>query len=141
MLSVTTENEFGSISPEQLKAVELFLPAKLPDDYRNFLIKSNGGVPVNFVSSTGGSGETSISYFYGIHSGPTWASFSYYFKNSKSYCSEGQVPIASDDGGNFFILSLTKNRGCISFCDHETNEISKVAESFTEFATSLRPGA
>lgn len=43
---------------------------------------------------------------------------------------EAWTPFADDDCGNLFAAS---DDGCIAFWDHETGEITKIADSFDEF--------
>ena len=61
------------------------------------------------------------------------------FGDFETYC-EGYIPIAGDGyGNNFFVSTLTEE---VFYLDHECGfeeGIFKVAGSFTEFLSSIRP--
>ena len=70
---IEKSNKFGEIDLVLLERFEKEIGAKLPEQYREFLICHNGGkpVPCDFLISKR-KGEDSIKQFYGLNSGPTY---------------------------------------------------------------------
>ncbi len=65
-------NEYGSLKPEHLVLFEKKINARLPEDFRDYLLKYNGGKPVpNYYNLPSDKGEAShLHHFYGLHNGP-----------------------------------------------------------------------
>ncbi|MCV6630146.1 MAG: SMI1/KNR4 family protein [Flavobacteriaceae bacterium] len=125
---------FESISENQLIVLEKEIGKSLPNDYKSFLLKNNGGRPnPNNFRTLNGDYETTIHFFCGITQGV------YSILDNlillKSRLSKSMLPIANDNGRNFVLLNT--NTSQIFFFDHETEEIFLVSESFTDFVNSL----
>jgi len=117
---------------------EMAIAARLPDDYRDFLLRYNGGYP-----SPNGfrGGEEVLNHFFGL-----WqkhADLNYELLAHRGFIPEGMIPIASDPFGNAILLEVTRpNRGRIWFWDHERSgepaqAVSLLADTFTKFVESL----
>ena len=141
----------GELSDAQIADLELKLGGKLklPEDYRSFLRSCNGGVPVNTIVSVvedGDESQTGVTMFYGftgrseseteIGERPCLA-VSYH-----RYCLSGHgpattLPIASDGGGNRFVIYCHGRRfGQIWFVTTEGRKFFQ-APSFERFFDSL----
>ncbi len=140
---------------DEIEAFEADVGSKLPQDYREFLTRSNGGyidwhefdVPIamGLVSRVGG-----------LRAEPE---LSLRFARACFQGNELQIPrallwIMSDPGGNAICIGLTgKHRGRMYFWVHDeqpdpdewdgevetAGNIRLVAPSFTEFVAALRP--
>lgn len=119
---------------------EMSISARLPDDYREFLLRHNGGYP-----SPNGfrGGDEVLNRFFGL-----WqkhADLNYELLAHRGVIPEGTIPIASDPFGNAILLEVARpNRGRIWFWDHERSgepdkAVSLLANSFTDFVKSLVP--
>jgi hypothetical protein len=116
-ITIDNRNSFGKLSLPELEDFEKVNNRKLPEDYRSFLLESNGGVPrPNLRQITG----KIVSCFLGMHNGPDYSSLYRAIESYSGrlpYCS---FPIASDPFGNLFIMSLEEDcYGYIYFWDHE----------------------
>ncbi len=111
----------------------------LPKSYKDFLLKFNGGKPNNnFDCFYYRKKFYHIFFYYGFYSNNDYyyASINY-FLNSTIY-PENTIPIATDGGGNHYILSL--ENGLIYFWNHEKSDrfnknlknLKKVAKSFED---------
>src|SRR5438874_2719786 len=94
---------------------EMSIAVRLPDDYREFLLRYNGGYP-----SPNGfrGGDEVLNHFFGL-----WqkhADLNYELLAHRRFIPEGMIPIASDPFGNAILLEVANpNRGRIWFWDHE----------------------
>ncbi|UXP33872.1 SMI1/KNR4 family protein [Reichenbachiella agarivorans] len=128
------KDTFESISENQLVDLENQLGKPLPNDYKSFLLKNNGGRPEpNFFRTLSGDYETDIQFFYGITKGIYSIQDNLF--QLKSRLPKGKVAIANDSGGNYILLDINTNQ--IFFFDHEIEEVFFVSESFTDFVNSL----
>lgn len=135
------------LSNQTIKLFESFLDINLPNSYRSFLQKNNGGSPepncFNFYGEDSGS---SIHYFYGINADPDYD----IVKDLKIYKDRippDCLPIAYDEGGNLICLILKGiNREKIYFWDHELEKdddepdysnMTLIANNFDEFINGL----
>jgi hypothetical protein len=119
---------------------EMGIAARLPDDYREFLIRHNGGYP---EPSGFRGGNDVLNFFFGL-----WqkhADLNYETLAHRGFIPEGLIPIACDPGGNLVLLEIARpHRGRVWFWDHEQSgerdkAVSLLANSFTEFVASLVP--
>lgn len=120
-MRIKVENQFGAITATELAQFEARHGVILPEDYREFLLRCNGGRPVpDGFEVPGWSHHSScIHGFLGIHTGPDWQ-----LERACSVYAQ-RIPcdllaIASDDFGNAVCLGITgPRRGKIYFWDHE----------------------
>ena len=148
----------GELLPERLEQFESTIGATLPDDYRDFMLENNGGVPVNrklYLTLDNSVPEeerewTEIECFYSIHDQPWEDSYEQRhhiplenvlntmradFPDSSNY-----IPIAQDEYGNLIGMVLSGDTRCsVLFFDHEEGATRMLGPSFTQFCQSLLP--
>lgn len=102
---------------EKIKELEARYDIFLPEQYRKFLIKYNGGeTPETYFRIRGISSD--ICAFYGI--GDVEYSFSSIEEFIPDFLKRQFFPIARDAFGNYIVIGLDeKKNGQIWFCDHE----------------------
>ena len=145
-----------SKKPTNLLEIEKFeelIQAKLPEDYKKFLLKHNGGHPTVNVYKliepiNERNKEASISWFFALYDGE-YSNITTEFKYSREKIPDELLPIARDDGGNIICLGIqgdyygklyywTTN---YSFWGEEDlNYIYLISNSFTDFINGLYSG-
>src|SRR5262245_27230830 len=105
--------EFGSANLEAIDDFENSNQVQFPEDYKKFLIEHNGGRPEpNIIVA--GSFKTDVQAFLGMHDGPFHANLWQHMQVFQNRIPGWYLPIATDSGGNLFIMSLWKdNNGFI----------------------------
>jgi hypothetical protein len=153
---MTIEFEFAypydSITESDLENFEKTHDIKLPNDYRRFLLKYNGGknpTPEALKAKVYGSNtltELGIELFYGIKSVPNYARLSPNALKRKGLGPDGFAMIASIGKCPYLMSLRDKDYGRIyywdsdfEFCLDDTNDKSVylVAESFTDLISKL----
>ena len=160
MIKIYIEEEIIGyrINYKDIKDIESIIQCILPQDYKEFLLKHNGGSP-NFDAfeiknyfPNGSSSFTDIRYFFGLcHDKKSVMKCYDIFDNIRCY--EGRVPnellpIATDSLGNLICLGIKeKYYGKIYFWHHEEESdreekpwwknITLIADSFTDFLSTL----
>ncbi len=131
--------------------LEQELNLQLPQDYKNFLLKNNGGAPVqdwvfDFTQIIPESGKpfdnSSV-----IREFSTLSELPFFYGNliGEELIPEKFLPIASDPFDNQILLCADENNyGKIYFADHEMYDsetdhwlMTELADSFTEFINKL----
>ena len=140
------------LSEADLQGVEQRYGLKFPLDYRQFLLRFNGGKPDKCLFRFKGKRVYSecVHYFLSMSDNPD-ISFHVYYKSYKIDSKRLQpdvIPVAFDPGGNLICLSVAgKNVGTVFFWDHEQEtsergEFGKnqrvIAGSFREFLGGLK---
>lgn len=109
----------GGVSEQDLINLEAQLGVKLPNSYRDFLKKHNGGYPqpdgFDFANGEDGS---SVDKFLEISSSKN-ESVSEYYNNYKDRIPKDYFPIAKDPGGNLILIGVKNSNADIYFWDHE----------------------
>lgn len=138
-----------AVTEDQVEQFELAHGFSLPQDYRKFLLATNGGVPREVVFPL-------KDYPYDTHwqlkvflsLGGQWPteSLSYPLDLYRGALLLGVLPIASDDLGNYVCLDLRDGSSRVVFWDHRhywstgewrENELYQVANSFAQFLAVL----
>lgn len=115
-----------------LAEFEQQLPFALPDAYRQFLLKYNGGdTPETRFKS--GKISSDVRYFYGL------GNVGYDLQkivDLDEFLAAGILPAARDSFGNYIALCFAAGHaGTVVFCDHEKGyQATEIAQSFPEFA-------
>jgi hypothetical protein len=137
---------------EEVHLLEAELGRSLPDQYRRFLLTSNGGNPDRHAVATAPF-EIEVRRFYSIGSidGFVGVDIRWALNGSGPFPS-GHIPIGEDQGGNSFILALDgPDRGAVYFWDHELEldqpnpEIptfepaTKLSDDFDGLLDAMRP--
>ena len=135
---------------EQLADFERLIQGSLPEDYKLFLKKVNGGRPrpnvFRFKMRDGTDEESVLHYFYALHEervGSIERTFGYL----KGRIPSDYLSIATDSFGNMILLRIAaRGLGKIYFWDHEEEQdppslmnMSPIADSFTAFVQGLEP--
>ena len=142
---IESANEFGRLSLLELNEFEQVNGKKLPQDYRDFLLEFNGGMP-NPNSNV--KLDRVVLYILGMHNGDYYASLYKHIDMFAGRLPFSTFPIATDPFGNLYLMSLhSENYGQIFFWDHEgepenqdghyVDNCSFVAYSFTQFLNEL----
>lgn len=134
------------VSSEALAQVEIRLDIHLPDQYRQFLLKHNGGKPTPDLFECADGGGSFIHKFLAIHEGP----YDNFEQKSLSFWADKAMPdnilpIACDAFGNYVCLSVSgADTGSVYFWNHEERprkasykNLCLIAESFDQFLASL----
>lgn len=136
--------ELNPLSASQMDDFERSLAADemLPAAYRDFLFRYNGGIFNECIVPHSKQGTLIASFFLHISSSDENSINRAlpYFKNEVG---RGMLPIASDPGGNYFLLCCRHdNFDGVFFwmhdrCDEDGNRIIKVSDHFSDFLNSL----
>jgi hypothetical protein len=136
------------LEEEFLQALEQYWGFGLPKDYKNFLLKFNGGVPnKNYFYFKDSDFGSQVDYFFGVKKDENFN----LLMNIKMYeerIPQNFIPIADDPGGNLVLISVKgPDRGKVYFWDHEMeadegekpdySNLTLIADSFDEFINSL----
>jgi cell wall assembly regulator SMI1 len=140
----------GEVDVAELERV---LGAELPRDYREFLVRYDGGYPEkhDYVLPEAVKQRcpwlgdvVGVQEFFGIRGrSPASVTLPMLMQAEDAYRPPNALPIGIDPGGNEFLLSLEESsRGAIFFLDHDRNwnmlsECVHLASSFDEFFNSL----
>ena len=134
---------------EEIEEFEKLIGATLPDDYKQFLLKHNGGHPVvesfdliepinEFNPIIG------VSWFYALYEGDV-SNISREFKLSRDRLTDEYIPIAYNSGGEICIVVRGDKYGRVYYLttnwsywkEEELNYLHLVSNSFTEFINGL----
>jgi hypothetical protein len=136
------ENPGPRLSQEALAKFEL--QVKLPADYRDFLLRHNGGAPSpNTIDVPNAPGSpTDVQVFFGIGRCEESSELGWNLTMIKDRCpSYRVVPIACDSGGSLFCLTQSGPLpSTVVYCDLDdpASALYPVAPSFSEFLRLLR---
>ncbi len=128
-------NHGDKLNPQKIKILEDKLQTSLPQQYKNFLQRSNGGIPDKVFFSLV-ENDYVVNQFFSF--GESKDSFQNYFFQYKSYLItsfDTLIPIADDVFGNLFCLSL-KN-GFLFFWNNELDEFTFLCENLNAFLNKL----
>ena len=130
-----------------MKRLEKSLNTKLPEDYHQFLLKSNGGEPELEDYKIDGEYFGDVAFFLGIKKYPSPSDLVTVFNEHKHMLKDGYFPIAVSYGGDLICIScLTEDYGFIYHWDHETasydgipssDNMQKLAADVNEFVSCL----
>ena len=140
MMNITFRNEGRKLSESDLSIVESHFNFKFPDQYKNFLLEHNGGIPGNVYYLVNDNGYV-INFFLSLF--VKELSFEEYFQDYKintKVLPDRMVPIAEDAFGNAICISVSgEDYGAIFFWDHEDSdtEMRQIAISFNDFLNGL----
>lgn len=131
------------ISLEEIDEFEKNYDIKLPEQYKKFMIKYNGGYPElsSFIISEQ-EGESLVNKFYGLEDDD--CSLAEAFDYLEDVLPKDFISIADDPAGNEICLGIDgKYEGKIYFWFHDRNHESQInnmyflADSFDEFFNML----
>ena len=149
-MAVAFDEPAPPASAEAIEHVERRLDVVLPEDYKRFLRRQNGGYLEPNAHEQGGG--VSVRYLYGA--GPTGDEHLDDLESvARLYSPEGEaddelapgfLPIGEDDGGNLICLKVAgEDYGAVYFWEHEVlpegDAYARIADSFEAFFDGLRP--
>ena len=133
-----------------LAAIEELWGFHLPNDYRKYLLETNGGEPEKTLFVIDAEyGESTIDIFFGIKKGIN-DNILLKQKYANVRFPDNFLPIARESFGNLILLAVKNpDRGKIFFWDHELeaddgevpdySNLTLIAPDFQTFFNSLRP--
>ena len=134
-------NAYPALRPDSLMRLEKTLEVVLPQDYRAFLLQSNGGEP-RVAGFRGESGQNErLDCFLGLAKGQSDDLVSFLGEYAERLPEEF-LPIAYDSFGNLVCLSLDRSCPGVWFWDHElepepdddeASNLTRIAADFTSF--------
>lgn len=132
---------------QSVQAIEAAVGAELPEDYRRFLLRGDGGVPDRGAFSVPEGGSSVVNRFLSTRRDEDyslWERLDYL----PDFVPDGLLPIAEDPGSNLVLLGVKgAYRGRVFFFYHdrparrpiaEAEDITPLADSFAAFADGLR---
>jgi SMI1-KNR4 cell-wall len=136
------------ITEEQVAGLEMELGAELPMQYRQFLLRFNGGLPSPDVVDIEGlpDGSTDVQVFFGIGRSVESSDLRWNKEWLSDRIPEEMLPVARDSGGGIFCLSFSgEGAGKMFFADIQfvgefEQEVTfyPVADSFDSFIGKIR---
>lgn len=128
----------GKNSFSDLTKLENYVGYSLPESYKTFLSKHNGGrVKPNTFETTNKEIETSIQFLYGITEKRIYDLQTNYGEWQRKDRPKSYLPIGVDNFGNSIILDLS--HGHILFWSHDTPELRliEISKDFDGFLKNL----
>lgn len=138
------------IASADVEAFEREIGYTLPEDYRAFLLKFNGGKPEPDTIDIPKEGivASDISSFHGLVEKPNYNSLLRQWRGSSKNRDKHMLPIAGDAGGCTYYLSLDgDDRGVVYFWDYYGKgddptcaypNCCRLADTFTQFVDLIR---
>lgn len=139
------KNSGPTITMQDLVSIETELGAALPDSYRHFLLKYNGGDPTPDTIDVPGlhGSPTDVRIFFGIGRSIETSNLSWNLSLIRELCPDLHLlPIACDSGGSLFCLKFEAGVATdLVYFDLEAPDCTThpVAECFDDFVLKLRP--
>lgn len=131
------------IGSSDVAMLEQQLGARLPLDYREFLLANNGGRPEGNVEvdiADPDCPSTDIQLFLGIRRMPDTSNIQWHLLETPDRIPGDSLPVALDSGGGLFVLAYRgKDVGQVRFLSNMGNERPlPVANSFDAFIRKVR---
>lgn len=142
---------------EAVVALEKLIGSRLPEDYRRFMLRYNGGTPepatFHFVEKPYGESTSDAVRAFLSLGDPEYYGLDNSLHTYTDRIPQGTIPIADDDGGNLVLLGVSGTddagqaiRGKVYYWFHELepqdpldwSNVSPIADSFDAFMRALR---
>jgi hypothetical protein len=141
-LTAQISDEGPKLSDSDVAALEDALGARLPSDFREFLLAHNGGLPdLSTIDVDGLSGSpTDLQVFFGIGRPTKSSDLRWNWVTFRGRVDHELLPIGCDSGGNLFALALRGDRrGRIFYVDVErVADVYPVAANIRDLLGRLR---
>lgn len=144
------ESSYTSVAIVEIAQFEAKQAINLPNDFRVFLLKTNGGKPKPHIFEyfrSNRSVHSSIRHFFSLDAASRY-SFDKYLKTYKNRVPENLLPIATDYGSNLVCIAIKgENYGRVYFWDHDFEVIDEnpdysnvylISGSFLSFISNLK---
>jgi hypothetical protein len=146
MMKVCIRDSFDPLIPSDLAEFESEVGAKLPDDYRAFLLKFNGGyfedkVRYPYLEPCPYGEFGIIECFHGLNTGYDYADIRDDIKVLEDWnVPRNLLPIGDDIFGDPICLSITGvNRGRVFFWHREDEARVLIGNTFSQFLENIEP--
>jgi len=147
---ITIEDAGPPLTEERIASFERDLEVRLPDQYRKFLLRTNGGMPSPDTVDIGGFSQspTDVQVFYRIGGSVKSSELNWNRSTLTERLPDDLLPIACDSGGSAFCISLRREGwGAVLYCDLESVAFNygvkpkfyPVAPDFDSFLAKIRP--
>jgi hypothetical protein len=151
-MAVTFTRSYPPVSEADVQQYEQRLGVTFPEDYRNFLLTTNGGIPMPFYLDVPDENHVlRVDFLYAIKNEYDISDLVYELENLSSRMSgklpDGFIVIGHDPGdGKFLLGTRGEHASQVWFWDTErwmsTTSASEntywIADSFTDFLNGLR---
>jgi len=126
-------------SETDVKVVEAKIGTRLPSDYREFILKTGGGVPSESCYSNGNGINVYVQNIFtvGDPKSPIDLAKEIISNPASRGLLKSRIPVATANGGDY--LMIHKRKGIVYLWDHETNNVSKVCESWNDLLAGIKP--
>ena len=145
---ITIINAKTPATSESISDFERKIGSKLPDDYKNFLLKYNGGQPCpnsfKFISNK--DDGSSVDKFLSLGK-EKYSNLLKYYNIYKDRIPSGFIPIAHDAGGNLILMGANSDNNKIYFWEHEMevdegdipdmSNVYLISQSFSAFINNF----
>ena len=143
MTEPSYEQTFPADTSGKVVALEELLGARLPEDYRNYLRRQDGG-------ALEGYNNHGIEIICGVGEVPKWSSLWHLLSTQGDVIPAGFIPVGSDAGGGLFLLAVAgADRSSVWHQSSETEgdaagavspvSRERLADSWDEFLSSIEP--
>lgn len=132
----------AGLSEEDLADFETEFGLKIPPDYTQFLLCTNGGSPSPSAFSIRAKLQSNVNQFFSLKAGETGELQELSFK-TRALADDlpcGVIPIGRDDYGNHICINARvddTDYGAVVFEDRELEEFAYLAKTFESFLDSL----
>ena len=129
-----------AVSPAAVAALEKQIGAKLPEDFRSFLVGCAGLKPASLEFVAEDASTVTVNEFYWITESKEQRNPIERWESSWKDQEEGpgMLPFGGDGFGDLVLIKVkSRNRGAIYRWNHEGQEVKKIAASFGAFAAGL----
>lgn len=144
----TISESFGPISRDDLEQFEVTSGLSIPENYRKFLLETNGGIPEpDAFLIPNCETKAIVGLLYGLQTEPPSFDIAHQLLSLRDRLPEGCIPIGEDPGGNLLLLgTLDAERGKIFFWDrdyfldtsNDEGNTYEIADGIFEFLESLQ---
>ena len=144
-MNISVKSKNNSLKLSDIKQFETKLGIVLPSEYRDFLLKFNGGSPSPRNFDLPNEKANPLHLFYGIGTSVKSDDLTEAIKIFKGRIKNSLIPIASDPFGNQICLGVKgRQKGKVYFWDHESEgllfkirSLTLIADSFEKFIDGI----
>lgn len=128
---------------EGIKRIEYRYNIELPEDYKKFLLKYNGGKTPDTVFNTKKE-SSDIRAFHGVCNADKYYNIEENLSGNiadiyEEKIEKGYLTIAEDSFGNDICIGISEKKyGKIYFYDHEIQKFTKIYNDFKEFISKIK---
>ncbi len=132
-MNVNLDHREDGSTPDRLQRLLPSAAASEHSDWLDFLQRNDGAVPETNEFDVSGAAGSGVQAFFGAEQSVAA------HRRLGDRMPGHLFPVAEAEGGNYVCLGLTPGTGGVFFWDHETEEATRIAASFSAFQDGLRP--